>query len=64
MLFRSEVNGIWDTRIRNTEVWDDSLDDIYGDDVSWFSNIHYNILGNEIVADEITNYFINNNLSV
>lgn len=62
--YEYEVNGIWDTRIRNTEVWDDSLDDIYGDDVSWFSNIHYNILGNEIVADEITNYFINNNLSV
>lgn len=53
-------NGVWDTRIRTTDVWDDSQDDGKTVDSGWFDNIHYNIQGNQIVADEITKYFQNN----
>lgn len=57
-----EVNGVWDTRIRNTELWDSSQDDGKTVEEEWFDDIHLNELGNEIVADEAINYFQENYL--
>lgn len=60
--FKNEYqqNGIWDTRIRTTEIWDDSQDEGKTVESGWYDNIHYNVLGNQIVADEITSYFQTN----
>jgi lysophospholipase L1-like esterase len=57
--FRQEYqdNGIWDTRIRSGKIWDNSQDEGKTVESRWFNNIHYNITGNAIVADEIVKYF-------
>lgn len=60
------VAGNWDHRIRTTSIWDASEDagKTVGAPDYWFNNIHYNIEGNRIVADEITKYFQTNNLTI
>jgi len=54
---RENAKGNWDTRIRTTEIWDDSRDKGKTAASKWFNNIHYNVEGNRIVADEIVDYF-------
>lgn len=50
-------NRVWDVRIRTNDIWDNSQDEGKTVGSGWFDNIHYNALGNQIVADEITKYF-------
>jgi len=52
-----EENNLWDTRIRNTDVLDNSQDEGKTVEEGWFDNIHYNEKGNEIVAEEVISYF-------
>ncbi|MBW8348971.1 SGNH/GDSL hydrolase family protein [Bacillus sp. IITD106] len=53
-------NGIWDTRIRTSKIWGAAEDEGKTVDEGWFDNIHYNELGNKIVAEEIIKYFQEN----
>lgn len=65
--FDAEITaGNWDHRIRTTSIWDASqdADKTVGAPDYWWNNIHYNIEGNRIVADEITNYFQINGLVI
>lgn len=52
--------GNWDTRIRNQQVFDNSQDEGKTIESGWFGDIHYNVEGNRIVADEIVKYFKEN----
>jgi lysophospholipase L1-like esterase len=54
---RENEQGNWDTRIRTTEIWDDSEDKGKTARSKWFNNIHYNVEGNRVVADEVVDYF-------
>lgn len=56
--FENEIEkGNWDHRIRNTKVFDNTEDQRHEKDSKWFSNIHYNRNGNQIVADEVIKHF-------
>lgn len=58
--------GNWDHRIRTTSIWDASEDSgkTVGSPDYWWDNIHYNIEGNRIVGEEVTNYFQLNGLVI
>jgi lysophospholipase L1-like esterase len=61
--FKTEASkGNWDIRIRDKAL-NDKKDAGKTAESGWFDNIHYNANGNKILADEIKQYFVKNNLA-
>ena len=54
---RENTAGNWDTRIRTTNVWDASQDSGQTVESGWFDDVHYNVTGNAIVAEEVIKFF-------